>query len=165
LPDLSWSASMPSTSGSSRESARSGQLTACDTACSYGLATLVPRVTQQAAIQFLRGHVVPAYDRAGHRIHAVLTDGGPEWQALAQSCRELGISHGGRDRAMPGRTASSNACRGRFSPSCGAWPFAGRTTGMWLTWSAICGRTCASTIETGRIRATGSKAARRPRSS
>ena len=70
------------------------QLTACDAACSYGIATLVPRVTQQAAIQFLRGHVVPAYERAGHRLQAVLTDGGPEWQArFAAACRELGISH------------------------------------------------------------------------
>ena len=70
------------------------QLTACDAACSYGLATLVPRVTQQAAIQFLRAHVMPAYERAGHRIRAVLTDGGPEWQArFVAACRELGIEH------------------------------------------------------------------------
>jgi len=70
------------------------QLTACDAACSYGIATLVPRVTQQAAIQFLRGQLVPAYARAGHRIQAVLTDGGPEWQAgFGAACRELGISH------------------------------------------------------------------------
>lgn len=70
------------------------QLTACDAACSYGIATLVPRVTQQAAIQFLRQHVAPAYARAGHRIQAVLTDGGPEWQArFVAACRELGITH------------------------------------------------------------------------
>ena len=70
------------------------QLTACDAACSYGIATLVPRVTQQAAIQFLRRRVMPAYERAGHRIQVVLTDGGPEWQArFVTACRELGISH------------------------------------------------------------------------
>jgi len=71
-----------------------GQLTACDAACSYGLATLVPRVTQQTAIAFLRQHVVPAYARAGHRIRAVLTDGGPEWQVrFGAACRDLGIAH------------------------------------------------------------------------
>lgn len=70
------------------------QLTACDAACSYGIATLVPRVTQQSAIQFLRQHVVPAYTRAGHRIQAVLTDGGPEWQTgFVAACRDLGLSH------------------------------------------------------------------------
>ncbi|HLW46207.1 MAG TPA: IS481 family transposase [bacterium] len=70
------------------------QLTACDAACSYGIAALVPRVTQQAAIHFLRAQVVPTYERAGHRIRAVLTDGGPEWQArFVAACRELGISH------------------------------------------------------------------------
>jgi hypothetical protein len=70
------------------------QLTACDAACSYGIATLVPRVTQHAAINFLRKHVVPAYERAGHRIQAVLTDGGPEWQTrFVAACRELGVSH------------------------------------------------------------------------
>ena len=70
------------------------QLTACDAACSYGIATLVPRVTQQSAIEFLRKHVVPAYERAGHQIQAVLTDGGPEWQArFGAACRELGTSH------------------------------------------------------------------------
>jgi transposase InsO family protein len=70
------------------------QLTACDAACSYGIATLVPRVTQQAAIAFLHTHVVPAYERAGHGIRAVLTDGGPEWQVrFGAACREVGISH------------------------------------------------------------------------
>ena len=70
------------------------QLTACDAACSFGIATLVPRITQQTAIQFLREHVMPAYARTNHRIRAVLTDGGPEWQArFLAACRELGISH------------------------------------------------------------------------
>ncbi|MER3460747.1 MAG: hypothetical protein C4303_06390 [candidate division GAL15 bacterium] len=70
------------------------QLTACDAACSYGIATLVPRVTHQTAIQFLRASVVPAYERAGHHIRAVLTDGGPEWQTgFRAACRKLGIAH------------------------------------------------------------------------
>lgn len=142
------------------------QLTACDAACSFGIATLVPRITQQTAIQFLREHVMPAYARANHRIRAVLTDGGPEWQArFLAACRELGISHRARDRAMPGRTASSSGCRERSSPSCGGWPFAGRTTGASRSWSATCRRTCASTIGTDRIKAIGSKAARRQRCS
>ena len=55
---------------------------------------MVSRVTQHTAIAFLRQHVVPAYERAGHRIQAVLTDGGPEWQArFVAACRQLGITH------------------------------------------------------------------------
>lgn len=70
------------------------QLTACDAACSYAIATLVPRVTQETAATFLRGHVVPRYRRAGHRVRAVLTDGGPEFYGrFLLACRELGIEH------------------------------------------------------------------------
>jgi transposase InsO family protein len=70
------------------------QLTACDAACSYAVATLVPRVTQVTAAQFLRAFVVPTYQRAAHQVRAVLTDGGPEFYGrFAVACRELGIEH------------------------------------------------------------------------
>lgn len=70
------------------------QLTACDAACSYAIATVVPRLTAQAAMHFLRAHVLPAYRQAGHRVRAVLTDGGPEFQRLfTAACRALGIEH------------------------------------------------------------------------
>jgi transposase InsO family protein len=68
------------------------QLTACDAACSYAIATVVPRITAQAIVRFLREHVVPIYQRAGHRIRAVLTDDVPEFQTpFTTACRELGI--------------------------------------------------------------------------
>lgn len=70
------------------------QLTACDAACSYAVAALVPRVTQGATTLFLRDRVMPSYQRAGHRIRAVLTDRGPEWQIrFTRACREVGIDH------------------------------------------------------------------------
>jgi len=70
------------------------QLTACDAACSYALATLVPRVTQATATAFLRTRVVPTYQRAGHQVRAVLTDGGPEFYGrFLTACRELEIEH------------------------------------------------------------------------
>lgn len=70
------------------------QLTACDAACSYAIATLVPRVTQAAATQFLQDRVVPGYRAAGHQVRAVLTDGGPEFQArFTHACRIEGIEH------------------------------------------------------------------------
>ena len=70
------------------------QLTACDAACSYALATLVPRVTQATATAFLRTRVVPPYQRAGHQVRAVLTDGGPEFYGrFLTACRELEIEH------------------------------------------------------------------------
>ncbi|HKV43920.1 MAG TPA: IS481 family transposase [bacterium] len=70
------------------------QLTACDAACSYAIATLVPRVTQATATAFLRTHVMPTYPRGGHQVRAVLTDGGPEFYGrFLTGCRELGIEH------------------------------------------------------------------------
>jgi transposase InsO family protein len=142
------------------------QLTACDAACSYGLATLVPRVTQQAAIQFLHQHVAPAYERAGHRIHAVLTDGGPEWQArFVAACRELGITH---PRTRP-RHAWTNGFVERLQGTIltELWRVAFRRT-YYRSIAQLehtCRRTCVSTTGSGRIKGTGSKAARQPRSS
>jgi transposase InsO family protein len=70
------------------------QLTACDAACSYAVAMLVNRVTSRTTEHFLRAHVVRSFERAGHSIRAVLTDGGPEWQTrFTQACRSLGIQH------------------------------------------------------------------------
>jgi len=70
------------------------QLTACDAACSYAVATLIDRVTSRTTERFLRAHVVPLFHRAGHQVRAILTDGGPEWQTrFTQACRSLGIEH------------------------------------------------------------------------
>jgi transposase InsO family protein len=70
------------------------QLTACDAACSYAVATLVPRVTQAATIAFLRELLVPAYQRAGHRLRAILTDRGSEFQRrFTAACEAVGIEH------------------------------------------------------------------------
>jgi len=70
------------------------QLTACDAACSYAVATLVPRVTQAATMAFVRERLIPAYQRAGHRVRAILTDRGSEFQLrFTEMCRNLGIEH------------------------------------------------------------------------
>lgn len=51
-------------------------------------------MTAPTAVHFLGAHVVPGYQRASHRIRAVLTDGGPEFQrAFTAACIELGIEH------------------------------------------------------------------------
>jgi hypothetical protein len=55
------------------------QITACDAACSYGVAWLLPAHTAEAAAHFLRRVVLPLYRRAGWRLRRVLTDGGPEF--------------------------------------------------------------------------------------
>lgn len=77
------------------------QLTACDAACSYGLAQVVRGAPRTAtAIAFLRERVLPAYRRAGHRVRAGLTDRGAEWGArFSAACQELGIEH---RRTKPG---------------------------------------------------------------
>lgn len=70
------------------------QITACDAACSYGVACLLPAHTAEAAAHFLRRVVRPLYRRAGWRLRRVLTDGGPEFKgAFDEACRALGFRH------------------------------------------------------------------------
>jgi len=70
------------------------QITACDAACSYGVAWLLPAHTAPAAAHFLRRIVLPLYRRAGWRLRRVLTDGGPEFHgAFDETCRALGLRH------------------------------------------------------------------------
>jgi transposase InsO family protein len=70
------------------------QITACDAACSYGVAWLLPAHTAEAAAHFLRTILVPHYRRAGWQLRRVLTDGGPEFHgAFDAACRQLGLRH------------------------------------------------------------------------
>lgn len=70
------------------------QITACDAACSYGVARLLPAFSAEAAAAFLRGVLVPLYRRAGWPLRRVLTDGGSEFKgAFAHACRVLGVRH------------------------------------------------------------------------
>jgi transposase/transposase-like protein len=70
------------------------QITACDAACSYGVAWLLPAHTAAAAALFLRRILRPLYRRAGWRLRRVLTDGGPEFKgAFDEACRALGLRH------------------------------------------------------------------------
>ncbi len=70
------------------------QLTACDAACSYGVARLVTALTATATAAFLREGLVPLYQRAGWRRDRGLTDGGGECKAeVDQACVALGIRH------------------------------------------------------------------------
>ena len=70
------------------------QVTACDAACSYGVAWLLPAHTAAATAHFLRMILVPHYRRAGWRVQRVLTDGGPEFHgAFDAACRQLGLRH------------------------------------------------------------------------
>lgn len=70
------------------------QITACDAACSYGVAWLLPAHAAEAAAHFLRTILGPHYRRAGWRLRRVLTDGGPEFKgAFDEACGQLGIRH------------------------------------------------------------------------
>jgi len=70
------------------------QLKACDAACSYAIATFVPRVIQETTTLFLQRYVVPTYQRGDHLVRAVLTDGGPEfYERFLTACRELGSEY------------------------------------------------------------------------
>ncbi|PYM79618.1 MAG: hypothetical protein DME09_21005 [Candidatus Rokuibacteriota bacterium] len=70
------------------------QITACDAACSYGAAWLLPALSAEATATFLRQILVPLYQRADWPLQRILTDGGSEFKgAFADACRALGITH------------------------------------------------------------------------
>lgn len=70
------------------------QYTACDAASSFAVAMLSLNHDAQTAAVFLASKVLPAYQQAGHRLKAVLTDGGPEFRAVFdERCATLGIQH------------------------------------------------------------------------
>lgn len=70
------------------------QITACDAACSYGVAGLLPAFTAEAAATFLRDILVPLYRQAGWPLQRVLTDRGSEFKAaFDEACQALGIRH------------------------------------------------------------------------
>jgi transposase InsO family protein len=70
------------------------QLTACDAACSFGVACIVPGATAEEAARFLRRILEPLYRKTGWTIKRVLTDRGSEFKGVFdEACRELGIAH------------------------------------------------------------------------
>ena len=70
------------------------QYTACDAASSFAVAMLSRDHSAETAAHFLAHEVLPAYQHAGHRLKAVLTDGGPEFKAdFDDRCAALHIQH------------------------------------------------------------------------
>ena len=70
------------------------QLTACDAACSFAFARIVPWPTAAAAAAFLSEVVLPAYCSAGWKLQRVLSDHGNEFKAdFDHACQSLGIRH------------------------------------------------------------------------
>jgi transposase InsO family protein len=70
------------------------QITACDAACSYAMARIIPANTSEHAAAFLREVLVRTYRKAGWPLKRVLTDRGSEFKAdFDEACDELGIRH------------------------------------------------------------------------
>jgi transposase InsO family protein len=70
------------------------QLTACDAACSFAFAHIVPWPTAAAAAAFLQQVVLPAYRSAGWKLQRVLSDHGNEFKAdFDLACQRLAIRH------------------------------------------------------------------------
>lgn len=70
------------------------QYTACDAASSFGIAALSVDHDASTAARFLTRTVVPWFQRAGHRLRAVLTDrGGEFYEDFDAACRRLRIQH------------------------------------------------------------------------
>ena len=70
------------------------QVTACDAACSYGVARLIPALEAKHTAAFLRKVLISLYRQAGWTLKRVLTDQGSEFKAAFDvACRELGVRH------------------------------------------------------------------------
>jgi len=70
------------------------QLTACDAACSFAFARIVPWPTAKDAAAFLREVVLPGYRAAGWKLQRVLSDHGNEFKAdFDRACERFGIKH------------------------------------------------------------------------
>jgi transposase InsO family protein len=70
------------------------QYTACDAACSYAIAQISTDVSADAAAQFLRTRVWPAYRAAGWPLRRILTDQGSEYRGpFDQACQQLLVRH------------------------------------------------------------------------
>jgi len=98
------------------------QLTACDAACSYTLAQVVPAATPMrwpASCDVVQ----PTYDGAGWRVQRS-DDGGVELGRVSGGVVWSGHPAHAISQATPGRMASWNGCRARFCTNIGAWCFA-----------------------------------------
>ena len=70
------------------------QITACDAACSYAAARIIPANTAVHAVDFLVEILLPLYEAAGWSLQRVLTDRGSEFKgAFDEACQSLGIRH------------------------------------------------------------------------
>lgn len=70
------------------------QYTACDAACSYGVAQVSLEFSAGATARFLTSRVLPDYDEAGWQIQRVLTDHGNEFRGqFDKACAQRGIRH------------------------------------------------------------------------
>ncbi|MGH2628049.1 MAG: IS481 family transposase [Anaerolineales bacterium] len=70
------------------------QYTACDAACSFGIAQVSLDFSAAATAHFLTSRVLPAFHKAGWELHRVLTDQGNEFRGrFDQACVERGIRH------------------------------------------------------------------------
>jgi transposase InsO family protein len=70
------------------------QITACDAACSYAAARIIPANTAEHAVRFLVEVLVSIYEAAGWPLQRVLTDRGSEFRDdFDAACDDLGIRH------------------------------------------------------------------------
>jgi|TARA_Y100000031_G_scaffold152567_1_gene195942 transposase len=70
------------------------QITACDAACSYAAARIIPANTAEHAVRFLVDILLPLYEAAGWPLQRVLTDRGSEFKSdFDTACHNLSIRH------------------------------------------------------------------------
>ena len=70
------------------------QITACDAACSYAAARIIPANTAEHAVCFLVEVLLPLYEAAGWPLQRLLTDRGSEFRGdFDVACDDLQIRH------------------------------------------------------------------------
>ena len=70
------------------------QITACDAACSYAAARIIPANTAEHAVRFLLEVLLPLYEAAGWPLQRILTDRGSEFRGdFDVACDSLEIRH------------------------------------------------------------------------
>ena len=75
------------------------QITACDAACSYAAARIIPANTAEHAVRFLVETLVPLYEAAGWPLQRILTERGSEFKGdFDAACHNLSIR---RTRTRP----------------------------------------------------------------
>ena len=143
------------------------QITACDAACSYATARIVPANTAEHAARFLVDVLLPLYEAAqdGRFSESSPIGVASLGVSLMPSVKTWRSAIRARNPGTRGPMVSSNVFRERSSTSIGVWPSAGDTSRSVVSSSGLCKSTWPSTTMNGLIKDIEHAASGQPTSS